>query len=350
MKVETLLPLGKVDPGLRKPRKPYDLRSIFQNAQLVESLGYDGLMFEETKQDPFIACAIAAEATHSVKIGTAVAMAFPRSPAITALTAWNIQHLSSGRFVLGLGTQVKGHIERRYGLKWRKPGPWIREYVLALREIWASWQEGRQPNVSGDVYKISMTIPLFDPGPIDHPKIPIHLAAVNPYMARLAGEVAEGVRPHPVCTPTFIREVMWPEIRKGLARSGRDEKRFSIAIKPLIATASTPERLDRVIEDVRARIAFYGATWSYRKTFEFNGLEETAENLRFLSKSGRWEEMPAYINDEILHEYACVGLHKDIASVVKSKYEDIVTDVEFSIPVDADDYCEKLREMIIDLR
>ena len=333
MKVETLLPLGKVDPGLRKPRLDYDLKCISEEASLVESLGYDALMFEETKQDPFIACALAAAATNNLKIGTAIALAFPRSPAVTALTSWNIQHLSSGRFVLGLGTQVKGHIERRYGQKWNKPGPWMREYVLALREIWASWQEGRQPSAVGDIYKITMTNPLFNPGPIEHPFIPIHLAAVNPYMSMVAGEVAEGVRPHPVCTPRYIKEVMWPEIRRGLDKSCRENSHFCVAIKPLIATGADRLELDKNKEDVRARIAFYGATWAYRKTFEFNGLGKIAEKLRFLSQKNDWEKMPSLIDDDILNEYACVGLHEDIVSVLKAKYEGIVTNVEFSIPV-----------------
>ena len=292
MKVETLLPLGKVDPGLRQPDHPYDLRKVFEDAQIVESLGYDGLMFEETKQDPYICSGIAAQATHSINVGTAVAMAFPRSPTITAMTAWNIQHLSSGRFVLGLGTQVKGHIERRYGLTWQSPGPWMREYVLALREIWNAWQEGRQPEFSGDHYKINMMVPLFDPGPIDHPEIPVHVAAVNPYMARIAGEVAEGVRPHPVCTPSYIKDVMWPEIKKGITRSGEEKNDFCVSIKPLLATAATPSKLRDVIKDVRARVAFYGSTRAYRATFEFNGLGETAEKLRFLSKKQRWGRCP----------------------------------------------------------
>ena len=190
-----------------------------------------------------------------------------------------------------------------------------------------------------------MTNPLFNPGPIEHPFIPIHLAAVNPYMSMVAGEVAEGVRPHPVCTPRYIKEVMWPEIRRGLDKSCRGNSHFCVAIKPLIATGADKLELDKNKEDVRARIAFYGATWAYRKTFEFNGLGKIAEKLRFLSKKNDWEKMPSLIDDDILNEYACVGLHEDIVSVLKNKYNGIVTNVEFSIPI-SEKNPEGIRRMV----
>src|ERR1700742_813643 len=221
MLLETLLPLGKVDPGLRAPEVPLDLGSIGRDARLLEEVGYHGLVVEETKDDPFILMALAAQATSKLRIGTSVAIAFPRSPTVTAMSAWTLSKLSKGRFTLGLGTQVKAHIERRYGLPWSPAGPWMREYVQAVRAVWDCWQNGTPLDVRGPHYNINLMVPLFNPGPIEQPNIPIHLAAVNQMMCQVAGEVAEGIRPHPVCTPSYIEKVMLPAVRVFAAKAGR---------------------------------------------------------------------------------------------------------------------------------
>ena len=194
MLLETLLPLGKVDPGLRAPEVPLDLASVGRDARLLEEIGYDGLVVEETKDDPYILMALAAQATTRLKIGTSVAIAFPRSPTVTAMSAWTLAKLSKGRFTLGLGSQVKAHIERRYGMTWSPAGPWMREYVPAVRAVWNHWQNGAPLDVKGPHYNINLMVPLFNPGPIEHPDIPIHVAAVNSVMCRMAGEVADGIR------------------------------------------------------------------------------------------------------------------------------------------------------------
>ena len=350
MEVETLLPLGKVDPGLRKPGTSFDISRTVEDARLVESLGYDGLMCEETKQDPYIVTALAAQATTKTKIGTAVAIAFPRSPAVTAMSAWNVQKLSRGRFILGLGTQVKGHIERRFGFEWSPPGPWMREYIGAIRALWHAWQSGGQPRFYGKHYQITLTVPLFDPGPIDYPSIPIHLAAVNPYMCRVAGEVADGVRPHPVCTAQYIKEVMLPAVRAGAVRAQRTIGGFAICIKPLIATARDEETLSRRIDDVRARIAFYASTPAYRAAFAAHGLGELADELKHLSRAQRWDEMQKFISDDILHTYACVGKFEEIATKISDRYGSLVTNVEFSIPVQKDEDVETLKTILSELK
>src|SRR5690348_1928860 len=185
MEIETLLPLGKTDPGLKAPEASLDLAAVASDAQLLEQVGYDGIVFEETKDDPFVLVTLAAQATTRLKLATGVAIAFPRSPAVTALSAWTLQKLSRGRFTLGLGSQVKGHIERRYGMAWSAPGPWLREYVQALRAIWDCWQNGTKLDFQGEHYKLSLTVPLFAPAPIEQPHIPIELAAVNPYMCQV---------------------------------------------------------------------------------------------------------------------------------------------------------------------
>ncbi len=350
MQLETLLPLGKVDPGLREPGTPLDVHRVADDARLVEALGYDNLMFEETKHDPYVLIALAAQATTRLGIGSAVAIAFPRSPTVTAMSAWTLQKLSRGRFILGLGTQVRGHIERRYGMRWSAPGPWMREYVQAVRAVWHGWQHGEQPRFEGEHYSISLSVPLFDPGPIEHPRIPIHLAAVNAYMSQVAGEVADGLRPHPVCTPRYIREVMWPALRRGAARAGRSLDGFAVSIKPLIATAPDEASLAEKVRDVRARVAFYASTPAYRAAFELHGLGELAERLKHYSRAQRWEEMPALIDDEVLHEYACVGTYDEIADKLAARYGGLVSNVEFSIPVTGERDAETLRGMIARLR
>ena len=193
---------------------PLDIGAIAADARHAEALGYDGVLAAETKDDPYIMMALAAQATERVGLATAVAIAFPRSPMVTALSAWTLQNLSHGRFTLGLGSQVKGHIERRYGMRWSAPGPWLRDYVGALRAIWECWQNGGKLDFRGEHYAFNLMVPLFTPAPLEHPDIPIHLAAVNPYMCQVAGEVADGVRPHPVCTAKYIEEVMLPAVRR----------------------------------------------------------------------------------------------------------------------------------------
>src|SRR5262249_28146233 len=263
MRLETLLPLGKLDPGLRAPEVGLDLSAVGADGRLREELGYDGVVIEETKQDPYGVMSLAAQATTRLKVGRAIAMAFPRSPTITALSAWTLQKLSRGRFPLGLGPQVRAHIERRYGLAWSAPGPWMREYVGAVRAIWRCWQQQQPLEVKGPHYRLNLMPPLFDPGPIEHPEIPIHLAAVNVQMCQVAGEGADGVRPPRICSADYIANVMLPERGRGARRAGRSLETFKICHKPLVATAATAEELALRVADVRARLAFYLSTPSY---------------------------------------------------------------------------------------
>jgi len=349
VRVETLLPLGKLDPGLRAAETPLDVARVPEDARLVESLGYDGLAVEETKVDPYVVMALAASSTTRLRLTTAVAMAFPRSPTITAMSAWTIQKLSRGRFVLGLGSQVRRHITRRFGLPYRPPGPWMRDYVRAVRAVWACWQKRTPLAFASAHYDLSLMVPLFDPGPIEHPDIPIHLAAVNPAMCRIAGEVADGLRPHPVCTPRYIREVMLPAVRAGAAAAGRSPG-LAVAMKPLVCAAPDEATLAQRVRDVRARVAFYASTPGYRAAFEHHGLGELAAELAVLSRAQRWEEMPARVDDEVLHTYAVVGTYAEIGRRLVERYRGIVTDVEFSIPAGTEREREILRELVQDIR
>lgn len=351
MQVETLLPLGKLDPGLREPDQSLDLAAVADDARLVERLGYDGLVVEDTKDDPFIVMALAAHSTTRLKLGTSVAIAFPRSPTVTAMSAWSLQKLSGGRFTLGLGTQVRAHIQRRFGMRdWTPAGPWMREYVQAVRALWTCWQEGTPLDFESPHYQLNLVVPLFNPGPIPHPAIPIHLAAVNRYMCVVAGEVADGMRPHPICTPRYIREVMLPALAEGAARTERDAATVAVCMKPLVATAPDEAALQARIAVVRARVAFYASTPGYRKVFEHHGLGDLARELSVLSREQRWEEMPPRISDEVMHTFATVGTYDQVAGLLAERYAGIATHLEFSIPAPTPAEQERLAGLVRDLQ
>lgn len=350
MHIETLLPLGKVDPGLRAPETPLDIATVGAQAALVESLGYDGLMTEETKDDPFIVMALAAQATATLRLGTAVAISFPRSPTVTAMSAWTLQKLSRGRFTLGLGPQVPAHLRRRFGLDPRPVAPWMRDYVRAVRAVWACWQQRTKLDYAGEFYRLDLMVPLFDPGPIEHPDIPIHLAAVNPAMCRVAGEVADGIRPHPVCTPSYIEQVMLPAVREGARRSGRSLDHFQVAMKPLVATAPDERELAVKVRDARARIAFYASTPTYVAAFEHLGLGDLAREAQQHSRAQRWEALPPLITDDILEQFVVVGTYDVIAQRLLDRYGRVVTHSEFSIPVRNDWERETLTRIVQEVR
>lgn len=351
MKIETQLPLGNLDPGLRASSGVLDIGRVGEEARLAEALGCDGIVTEETKDDPFIALTLAAQATTRIGLATGVAIAFPRAPVVTALAAWTLQRLSRGRFTLGLGSQVKGHIERRYGMQWTPPGPWMRDYVGALRAIWACWQNGgTELHYESAHYKLSLMVPLFAPPPIEHPHIPVQLAAVNPFMCQIAGEVADGIRAHPVCTPRYIEEVMLPAARKGAAKTGRNFAGFEISAMPLIATALDERGLEARVRDVRARIAFYASTPTYLIAFESQGYGEVARTLQGYSRAQRWEEMPAFISDEMLGHYAVIGTHDEIARKLNDRFGGVASHLEFAIPIAGQADKATLAELLKSLR
>jgi probable F420-dependent oxidoreductase len=350
VKIETQLPLGALDPGLRAAAA-FALARVSEEARLAEALGYDGIVTEETKDDPFVVMALAAQATGKIGLATGVAIAFPRAPAVTALAAWTLQRLSGGRFTLGLGSQVKGHIERRYGMVWSPPGPWMRDYVGALRAIWECWQNGgTRLDYRSEHYNLSLMVPLFAPPPIEHPDIPVQLAAVNPFMCQVAGEVADGIRAHPVCTPRYIAEVMLPAARKGAAKTGRDFAKFEMAVMPLIATAPDRAGLEARVRDVRARIAFYASTPTYLIAFESQGYGEVARTLQSYSRAQRWEEMPGFISDEMLDRYAVIGTHDEIAAKLNARFAGVATHLDFAIPVAGEADKAALRGLLASLR
>jgi len=225
----------------------------------------------------------------------------------------------------------------------------MREYVAAVRAIWQRWQNNESLDFKGLHYTINLMPPLFDPGPIEHPDIPVHLAAVNRHMCQVAGEVADGVRPHPICSAEYIANVMIPEVRKGAAKASRSLAHFNIWHKPLIATADTPAELALRIKDLRARLAFYVSTPSYRPAVEYHGFGELARKLSLLARSQEWERMPDHINDDVLEIFAVVGTYAEIAEKLRRRFGDVVTSCEFSIPVKNQADKERLAQIVKDV-
>lgn len=350
MLVETHLPLGKVDPGLRETDRPVAVERVHQDARLVEALGFDGLVLTETKEDPFVVMAMAATTTERIRLTTAVAIAFPRSPAVTAMSAWTLQRASQGRFVLGLGPQVKGHIERRYGMHWSAPAPWMEEYVGAVRAVWDTWQSGTPLDFHGEHYHLTLMNPLFDPGPIDWPDIPVHLAAVNPHMGRVGGRVAHGVRPHPICTRRYLEEVLRPAVDRGATDTGRAAETVEVVASPLIVTGPDEETVEKRVSNVRARIGFYASTRTYRAVFDLHGWQEVAERMSSLSRRQEWDEMERHVTDEMVETIAVVGTYERIAAKVRGRYAGVCSGVEFSIPVESPDDEERLGNMVQEIR
>ena len=349
MLVESLLPLGKLDPGLREPETPLKIEEFAERAAVAESVGLDYVLVEETKDDPYQLLALGAAATSRIGLGTSVAMAFSRSPTTTAMSAWSLQKLSGGRFVLGLGSQVRAHVQRRFGMEWSAPAPWMRDYIAATRALWECWQNGTALDFHSAHYDIDLMVPLFDPGPIDHPEIPIHVAAIGPNMCAVAGEVADGVRLHPVCTPRFIDEEVMPAVAKGAARADREIDGIEVCMKPLIGTAADERALEVVTETVRARVGFYLSTPSYRRTFRLHDWEDVAIEASALSRAKRWGELPGLVSDEMLHTVATIATHDDIAAKIKERYERRVQRIEFSIPVNSDHDAEVLKSILAEL-
>lgn len=298
---------------------PVPLSMVPEIAMKAERLGFDTLWSSETIHDPFLPLATVAGHTHQLKFGTAVAVSFARSPATMAYTAWDLAQASDGRFCLGLGTQVKAHIERRFGVPWpESPVTKLRDQIAAMRALWRTWQTGEKLNLRSDYYKLTLMSPFFNPGPIDHPHIPIYIAGVNTGMAQLTGEVADGFLAHPFHSPAYLKEVILPAIVMGANKAGRDHK--SISISATAFTISEPDQR----EYVRKQIAFYASTPSYRPVMALHGWEKTAESLSAFAARGKWGEMPGLITDEMLEIFATIAATDELPAALKNRYTGIV--------------------------
>ena len=298
----------------------YDLRAVPEYAHKVEAIGYDCLWTSETQHDPFLALAIASTATSSIKLGTSIAVAFPRSPMVIAYTAWDIQRASAGRFILGLGSQVRAHNQRRFSVKFESPGPKLREVVLALRAIWECWQKGTPLRFQGEFYTFDLMTPFFNPGPIAHPKIPIFIAGVNRYMCRMAGEVCDGLHVHPLHTPKYLRECVRPAVEEGLRASGRSPQDFAYATASFVIVGDTESERAQNAAAARQQIAFYASTRTYEPVLAAHGWEGIAQELHDKSLQGDWMGMTRLITDEMLDTIAVSGTYENIGKKLRKRY------------------------------
>lgn len=305
----------------------------------VEALGYDGLCVPDAVHDGLLVCHAALRATRRLRVATAVLVAFPRSPMLVAIAAWDLQALSDGRFELGLGSQVRGNIEGRYSTAWSAPVPRLREYVGALRVIWQSFQHGDPLRFEGEHYRFTRLQPFFRPGPIEHPDIPIWLGAVGPRMTELAGEVADGLLTHPTHgVPRYLRERTGPSLAAGARRAGRDPERVELLAGCLVATGRDAEAVAAERERARALLAFLYSTPAYWRCLELFGWRDTGERLYALSREGRWKEMAGAVTDEMLDALVPQGSYDEIASQLREWYGDAAASVTFPVPSDpADD-------------
>jgi len=295
---------------------PSSLNSIPAIANAAERMGFSALWTTETRHDPFLPAALIAEHTKRLSFGTAVAISFARSPATLAYTAWDLSQASEGRFILGLGTQVRAHIERRFGMPWPDSvvGK-LREQVSAIRAFWQCWQNGTPLNFRGAYYKLTLMSPFFNPGSIEHPSIPIYLAGVNPGLMRLAGEVADGFHVHPLHSAEYLRRVILPSIEQGAARVGRKRSDIHISVTAFVVTNAEDEL------NVRTQIAFYASTPSYRPVLALHGWEGLGEQLSALAARSQWDKMPDLINDEMLETLAVVAPTPRLAKALLDRYE-----------------------------
>src|SRR5215211_2268427 len=267
----------KLDASLAVEGK--HLPTIDEVGHAAESLGFAGLWTSETKHDSFLPLAVAANSTRTLDLGTSIAIAFSRSPMTTAQISWDLQDHSGGRFILGLGTQVKAHITRRFSMPWERPAARLKDYILALRVIWQSFQTEDSLEFEGEFYRHTLMTPFFNPGPIEYPEIPVYIAGVNTPLARLAGEICDGFHVHPFHSPEYVRQTVKPAIAEGAARTDRDPDRVELATSAFVVSAEGEEEASEQRESARAQISFYASTPTYRTVLEAHAWEEVGEKL-----------------------------------------------------------------------
>jgi probable F420-dependent oxidoreductase len=321
----------KVDGGIG-----FDLASAVRNAQEAEAAGYDGVWSAETAHDPFFPLLLAAEHTERIELGTGITVAFPRSPMHLANIGWDLQAYSKGRFLLGLGSQIRAHIEKRFSATWSKPASRMRELILAMRAIWSSWQEGTKLDFRGDFYSHTLMTPFFNPGPNPYGTPKVFLAAVGERMTEVAGEVCDGLLAHGFTTEAYMRDVTLPALERGLAKAGKKRSEFQISCPTFVITGTSEEEVATADKAVRQQIAFYGSTPAYKGVLEQHGWGELQPELNRLSKQGEWVEMGTLISDDVLDAFAVRGEPEDIPKLILDRYGDVMDRVTFYTPYKSD--------------
>jgi probable F420-dependent oxidoreductase len=298
----------------------FDLPAVGEYCRRAENMGFGAVWSAETRHDPFLPLAVAAATTRRVGLGTAIAIAFARSPMILAHIAWDLQKASGGRFVLGLGSQVKAHNERRFSVPWSAPAPRLREVVAALRAIWTAWQRRAPLDFRGQSYRFDLMTLFFDPGPIEHPRIPVYLAGVNPQMCRVAGEIADGLHVHSFHSERYLRECVHPAVQEGLNRAGRSRADFTFRASTMVVLGDSAEERKRHARGVKQQIAFYASTRTYQPVLAAHGLEDLVPRLHARSLAGDWEGMTDLISDATLDLFAVSGPFEEIGDRIRERY------------------------------
>jgi probable F420-dependent oxidoreductase len=297
-------------------------------ARWAESLGFDGLFTAETAHDPFLPIAAAAGQTSTIQFGTAIAVAFARSPMTVAYTAWDLAEATAGRFLLGLGSQIRAHIVRRFNMEWSSPGPRMREYIAALRAIWNTWQTGAPLSFAGDFYEFKLMTPFFSPEPMPHADIPIYVAGVGEYMCRVAGEAADGFHVHPFHTVRYLNEVVLPNMEAGANAAGRSVDDIELVSSSIVITGRTTEQFAASRFAAKLQIAFYASTPAYRGVLELHGWD-FGPRLTAMSRSGEWLSMGEVVPDELVDEVCVTAPLDQLGSAVRAKYDGFIDRIGF---------------------
>ncbi len=334
----------KVDGGLMVP----GLDGVALAAKELEELGYDGMLTAETSHDPFFPLLLAAEHTERIELATGIAVAFARSPMTLANVGYDLQSFSKGRFILGLGSQIKPHIEKRFSMPWSHPAARMREMVSAMRAIWACWNDGEKLDFRGDFYRHTLMTPFFNPGRSDYGAPKVFLAAVGELMTEVAGEVCDGLIIHGFTTERYVREVTLPALDRGLAKAGRARGAFEVSGPLFVATGATEEEMSNAKQMVKQQIAFYGSTPAYRGVLDLHGWGDLQTELNALSKQGEWVKMGEAIDDEMLETFAVVAEPERVAEGLKARFGGIVDRCSFYAPYKSDP--ERWSAVIADLK
>jgi probable F420-dependent oxidoreductase len=317
----------KVDGGIST-----DLARVPQLAGALERQGFDGCWTGEINHDPFLPLLLAAEHTSQLELGTSIAVAFARNPMIVANLGWDLQTYSQGRFILGLGTQIKPHIEKRFSMPWSHPVRRMREFVLALHAIWSAWKDGTRLRFEGEFYTHKLMTPMFTPEPQPFPAPKVFIAAVGEAMTEMCGEVADGLLAHAFTTKRYLHEVTLPAVQRGMQRSGRDRGAFQVACPVFIVTGDDDAELADGAAGVRKQIAFYGSTPAYRKVLDLHGWGDAATELHRLSLQGEWDAMGSLVDDDMLQEFAVVAPVEKLAAALRSRCDGVIDRVMPSLP------------------
>jgi probable F420-dependent oxidoreductase len=314
-----------------------DLATLTEQVARAERVGFDGVWSTEVGRDPFLSLTLAAQQSTRLDLGTAVAVAFARNPMTVATTANDLQSFSSGRFTLGLGSQVKAHVTRRYGMPWSAPADRMREFILALRAIWDCWQDGGRLEFDGTYYQHTLMTPMFRPPPNPWGPPPVVLAAVGPRMTRTAAEVADGLLVHSFVTQRYLQEVTLPQVVSGVEDAGRTLGDFTVCLPGLVATGTDEEAITSAISAVRSQVAFYGATPAYRSVLDLHGLGGLHEELHRLSKAGEWQTMNTLVDDSVLALFAAIGQPEEVGAEIRQRYGDSVDRFTLYAPYELSD-------------